>query len=986
MATSYGSITIVDNSDLGQLSAFLTGSTVKQQSYNGNTSTYYPNWDIEHSGTALLLTPFVYYDGECIFNGTQSNSQISIVWSKVENGTNYGTIPKNPVTTECPEAESNYHRLNRPINLAPNSTGAVYTATITYKPIANDDTVSLTAIATFDLSITSYGTDGATGAEAKMLQLNGTGSHFTYSWDNNLFGVSTITMTAQKSTPVYGVHWYCDNVLVKTINGNPSTDTSNSSYASASPYTTLNLSVKGSNSGTGILITSLSTNFSNNKYAQFKVVEIDSSGTEVNGGLEDYFNIYKYLEAAPGEGAYVSYLTNDEETIVEYNGVPQLGNAISQLYITHNGADDMANWHIQVTDNITSASDFQYTLSNSRDSSGSSTYLNKYGPDIVTVTTMNVTTAMITFTAKHGSYSGNTFTADGEVADLINTFSLSRSASLISHSLRLDTVNTNRAAGTTTYTPATVEIDAIERTGGGTSTYRTAGVIHAIVHLANNSLYNFGTAGSPVYYTSNTDGNPLNLTLSTYGTVKYIETFLGGTYNSTTHTFDNAEDKQKVTISADGVDGDNPWSVEITNPFDSISTTYAYVVNETNTYEIPFKVFEGITDKQVHYKTAGGSATYPYVTATWNGETGANIILKYYNNSTEVSTNGAQVDRIKYTVTANSTNIGSEGEIVLTFYFSSSLNVVRRYTYKAIPEALDAIKIQVLARPSNVFENQQGTRLAQAIITSGVTDLTATVENVGSHPINSITWYHYNNGAWIQIANTGTGSVAGIQVGKLTNETDDTTFVATTNGTRQTKFLQVAGTAVDGYKAFKVVANVSVGGVTEDYTEYINFIDKTDPLQVTLHSTLGLQLTNSQGIGVIYARVTRNNVAIDEIPPDNYLGIGTTAPSNNINTGDFQGKLGYFVYSNANNSNYLISYYYRTATTGDGSEWQLRNSSTCTYHWTFRNVNNEPIASTDSGLAPGIKYIIEHDTNTQFIYLDGNVVSKKLTADVRVTA
>ena len=193
------------------------------------------------------------------------------------------------------------------------------------------------------------------------------------------------------------------------------------------------------------------------------------------------------------------------------------------------------------------------------------------------------------------------------------------------------------------------------------------------------------------------------------------------------------------------------------------------------------------------------------------------------------------------------------------------------------------------------------------------------------------------------------------------------------------------GSAVDGYRAFKVVANVTIGGVTSDYTEYINFIDKTDPLQVSLHSTLGLQLTNSQGIGVIYARVTRNNVAIDEIPPDNYLGIGTTAPSNNINTGDFQGKLGYFVYSNATNSNHLISYYYRTNATGDGSTWQLRNSSTCTYHWTFRNFNNEPISASDTDLAPNIAYIIEHDTNTQFIYLDGSVVSKKLTADVRVT-
>ena len=91
------------------------------------------------------------------------------------------------------------------------------------------------------------------------------------------------------------------------------------------------------------------------------------------------------------------------------------------------------------------------------------------------------------------------------------------------------------------------------------------------------------------------------------------------------------------------------------------------------------------------------------MTASWSGESSANITLGYYNDSTSVNTNGAQINKIKYSVTANTTNIGSEGEITLTFYLSSTLNIVRRYTYRAIPEALDAIKIQVLARPSNVL-------------------------------------------------------------------------------------------------------------------------------------------------------------------------------------------------------------------------------------------------------------------------------------------
>ena len=142
---------------------------------------------------------------------------------------------------------------------------------------------------------------------------------------------------------------------------------------------------------------------------------------------------------------------------------------------------------------------------------------------------------------------------------------------------------------------------------------------------------------------------------------------------------------------------------------------------------------------------------------------------------------------------------------------------------------------------------------------------------------------------------------------------------------------------------------------------------------------------NGKGAGVVYARVVRNNEELDPIAPDDVIGIGTTAPSDEINTGDFAGKLGYFVYSNATGSNYLLSYYYRTATTGDGSTWQQRNTSTCAYHWTFRNSDNEPINYTDTGLAANIAYILEHDTNTQFFYLNKEVVDKKLSADVRVT-
>ena len=94
-------------------------------------------------------------------------------------------------------------------NLTVNGTGATYTATIKYYPIDADRTIVIQGIATLDLTISNNGENGAEGAPAKLLQLIGTGTYFTYHYDGNLVGSQTITLTAEKNSSVSGVHWYC---------------------------------------------------------------------------------------------------------------------------------------------------------------------------------------------------------------------------------------------------------------------------------------------------------------------------------------------------------------------------------------------------------------------------------------------------------------------------------------------------------------------------------------------------------------------------------------------------------------------------------------------------------------------------------------------------------------------------------------------------------------------------------------------------------
>ena len=956
MAISYGTITIVDKTDLGQLSVYLTGSTIRQQTCNINTNpdTYYPDW----SSTALVVTPHVYYDGHTV---SLDSNKLTISWSKVENGGNSIVVPKSTPDTTDPETYGNDGKsLVRQKNLDLNSTGVVYTATITYKPIDGDNTTTITGIASMDFSISSYGQNGANGNPGKTLQLTSSGSYFTYRYDGQHFGTSTIVLTAQKNNEVAGVHWYCDGTPIKVINGNPSTDTSASGWAAASYYTQDSLEIAGKAIDGYVSITTLSPNYSTNRSAQFKVVETNSNDVELTGGMEDYISIYALYEAQPGTDTYSSYLSNDEETIIDLNGSPVLDNAMTQLFISQGGIDDSANWHITVTDNVDSATDFVYTLSNSKDESGS-TNLNKYGPDKVQVTTMNVNAAMITFTAVHGTYdNNNTFTPDSAAANIVKIFSLNKSAAVISHSLRLDSVNAVKQKNGQ-YNPSTIVVDAITRMGGGTEEYRTAGVIKAIAHFTD------GTTGSTL---TNSANSALSLNLNTIGaskTISYIETILGDVASP--------DDKQKITISIDGQDGVEAWQVDLTNPFDSISTTFDYVVTNDETYEIPFKVFQGITPKSVYYT---GSTTYPRVTATL--PQGSSITLEYYNGNIKVTQTNQVVDRIKISMTHDVTNIGSEGIINLTFDIDNTHQVVKQYSYKAIPESAAPISVHLFARPSDTFTNQSGTLLAQTIIMEGVTD----ISNKAS-AINSLTWYYFDSGAWKLIKNSGTAGRgeyvnAGIQTGKLTNEEQDNTFTAVANGDKTAKFLQVAGSVIEGYGAFKLVASINSGGETLTYTEYINFKDVDDPLHVSLHSTLGEQLVNSQGVGVIYVRVLQGLDPIDELPPDDQIGVGATAPSGTINTGAFANKLGYCVYDSTNN--YMIDYYQRSSVSGT---WTKRTAPEGKYYWYFRDKNNNPISTSDTSISANLRALQGGAvTHQQFVYLTGSVVASKLIADVKV--
>ena len=1022
MAISYGTITITDKTDLGQLSVFLTGNTVNQQVCNINTEpdTYYPNWDTSAGGQALVITPHVYYnDSEVLL----SNQNLTVSWSKIENGVSYND-PINDVNEPEGATGTSNKCLQRNKNLTLGSTGVVYTATFNYKPIANDNNTVITAVATISFSITSYGQNGATGDAAKSLQLIGSGTYFTYTWDDIRYGSPTIGLTVQKEEIDY-VGWECD--------GQPIYSGTHPATSGTNRYTGTSLTLSGDSDATegatSARVSTLSSNWANNGYAQFRVFEANSDGTAKTGGFTDYFTVYKYKEAAPGDSLYASYLNNNEETIVTYQGVMDLSGANARLYINEGGSDDIANWHIAVSDTIGDVTKFNYVVWNSADYPNGSVFkghsttqitnngtqnptingavvqtsslatnslvsyysnnyynvfcwngtkwvlsssnLQTHGPDSVAVITFTVNTAKINFTSQRGTYDGSGFIPDTDIAALHNSFSVNKSASVIGHSLRLSAVNSNKASNNNTYEPPTIEVAAIERSNGGVFSYTQQGSLAIVVHPKT---------GNTTTLTNLTP--PYTLTLATYGDVSYIETFLGDGSTSG----DGIEDKQTITVSTNGANGTSPWLFTISNPYDSISTNYSYVVNANGTYSIKLNAMQGNTTKTLYHRTSG-TITYPNVVASCNNTTINGLLTYKYNGNamTTSGTNAYKVDEITFSVTQDITNIGSEGTITITFYSSATNSVTRTYTYKAVPAALKPITTQIYANPSTVFMNQTGVSIATPEITDGTSTL------IGTSAIASYTWYAYIvESGWKELTNNSENTdsskvyIDGVAIGLG----DTSTWQNKANGSVDSRNLKVTGSAVPGYLGFKLNVAIYVGGAanTTTYSIPINFTDINDPLHVTLHSTVGEQLVNGQGIGVIYARISMGNVIIDEIPPDDKLGVGVTAPSNTINTGSFEGKLGYCVPV----TNNLIDYYYRTSTSGT---WTKRTTTTAKYSWYFRDSDNEPIeyVSNPGTSVPVNLNILSQDnaqgrivTHQQFVYLTRDVVDKKLTADVKV--
>lgn len=280
----------------------------------------------------------------------------------------------------------------------------------------------------------------------------------------------------------------------------------------------------------------------------------------------------------------------------------------------------------------------------------------------------------------------------------------------------------------------------------------------------------------------------------------------------------------KLRDGKTGSAGEGGLSVMVGNESQVIACTSSGTVLSALNITIPFTGYKG-TSRIACSVTPG---TLP-----------SGITIKS-NTAATASADGSLV-----LAAASGANLGDasavSGTIDLTFSIDGK-SVVKKFSWtksKAAVNGTNSVLFELISPAGNVIINSGNNVVLKTSMYSGTSAVTPT----------AFVWKKYVSGAWTAIS----------------GETSDS--------------LTVKPDMVDGYASFSCSA--TYGGKT--YTAYATVIDKQDNFNVECISTLGTQIKNGQGYGVLYYRLYQNGIEVDSLKTTRFL---TSAPTGAVN-GDY---------------------------------------------------------------------------------------------------
>ena len=954
--TSYGKITIIDVTDVGNFSVYPYANGPNTQIYSEETNQYYPNWEAKTGSTytnPLILTPVVTYAGQ------DKTTEATVNWY-------LKTDLEHPITTgNGYEVVSSTKQLKITKNISTANTYIVYVVKAHYISETGAE-VDAEGEITFSLLTQP--------SSIKNVSISGT-NVIKYASDSSTPNPSQVTLTATLTggTNITGDGW-------KYWNGSTWMPSGNSYITTGNPT---GLEVDG----TELTVTASydnSATYFNADAARFKyIAHATADSTDV---YEDIFTVFQLRDGATGSQLVVMDLTNDDQLVpINQSGTPQwdvIGDLASTTVHIYEGKNDITS--------TSKVSNLKATLTN------------------VTVELYNGTTKYIGtwnngsnlpsgyYTVKVVGFTNNATSGSVRFDATINGLNYNKTFSLLGQTAGVDGktptiytlefpsvpayVNnpTGSAASQTlvddwSYVPENLEIKAYEivtNASGVTTRNAYNGTVWYKPNIEN---------GSPA---TDTGGNltwgRLDLSNGT-GTLsaasKLITDYSPYTFRlvapNANNLSANIKDEESINIVSDGNIGNagnagkDSINLLINNENVTLNATSAGKTRSA-TITVGYQGYKGTVENN----------DFTYKSYSEN-RTGANALV---SSVTPRTSNGNKY--LDIIIKANKTvTKGETGTITLNFNYkdgtSEQVSINKIISWDAKLDAIDGspaitLTFEYGGDKTTYFKNETGTTKVTPIL----------LENAVNILDNTYTV------VWKDLITNTTLSGADIDSDGVTAIIDASDI-----------------TGVGSYSC-------TVSKNSKSYVQYVSFTDYSDPLQVEIISTVGDKLTNGVGEGVIYPQTTRDGVVLDQVSSNSIVvwGHSATPTSSDGVEGDF-----WFNTSNntlykrgasswSTNSSYAQIFVLRT---GNVNPIELRTLSSSTYPaptansfstlqyiWSFRDgngnvlnpqtdINDLKISYINSSTGPTTT--TTNVTGGQFMYINKSVVDNKITVLCQVT-
>lgn len=872
MATtvSYGSISIVDLSDVGEFSIYPKCNLPLSVIYNPDQSgsmAFTPNW----SDTNLIVSPSIWYAGNQL---SESSTGLQLTWSKqigvgsvrpldadgevISDGTlivNGETIPKGTLVV-------NQNKFSN-VDTTPMIT---YIVTATYLEPTSQQTLTSQGEITFSLV--------KQASTSKTIVINGD-SIFKYDENGQIEGANTITLTARYTNVRIGGWEY--------LNGNTWT--------------------KYPNSGAG---TTLTVNATDNVFSNNKVI-IRLVAASPNTDIYDTHVITKLFDGRAGSGTTTAILTNDSQMIPfvkNESGVEEgvYTSAKCQIIIYRGGDGDVTS---------------EYTITQEYDNIQADASATTQANDTVQITRLTGDTGSVRFTA--------TKTTDGNTAvPIVKTFNVIKAPKGMDgetptiYSLKADAYVLSKLK-TNVFNPDKITFSCYKQVGNDETPY--AGMLRIYENVTVDEI----TDAVTPKHESVQGETSYTYTPSASATSIVCMMYRNGSFNDLldTQTIAVAMQGEPGAPGEPGQDGEGAINIILNNYHESFTVNDSGILESIHVVTINFYGCVGINRVPTRVVNPQNLRFFGYS----------------YNNETYTNATTTQDGTISFTIPANADlstyEKNKNGNITLTFDLNyNDPDKLRTMTYdfswgivKSGRNGIDgvnAVFVQLGTPKGNIIENGSSIVEIHATVVDGGTDVTN---------LSTFEWSEFEDGEYKVIS-------------------DQTSSVLT-----------VTPEMVDSYSSFKCAATYN----QKSYTQYMTVLDKHDPVQTSVLSSIGDKLLNGNGIGALYVKLSRNGTELDPIKSERFV---ETLPVTGNKTGDYIYLL--------NKTNKTVTLYQYT------SSWDVvPENYTGMYEWFYRNKDGAIIRDGDSDGSGG--RIRTPATTGKVVYVDGDLVDKKLIADVKVT-